>query len=199
MRVDADPLFELRRGQVFRVIAVEGKQVGDMTLLSRHDLRETFSSHMTAALNGSLRKAARLYSRPPFANVMLTVTDDPVGVHWIHGRCTRMWYRERLGAEDRPNCHDNLLGALGPYGIGAYDLPLDTFNISYGASFGPYAKRYFRIGHLGDINDGWLAGVLAVTEMALAVAGIPHKKGGVQAAMDYLVSVHRSPARAAAE
>ena len=34
-------------------------------------------------------------------------------------------------------------------------LALDTFNISYGASFGPYAKKYFRIGHLGDINDGW--------------------------------------------
>ena len=67
-------------------------------------------------------------------------------------------------------------------------LALETFNISYGASFGPYAKKYFRIGHLGDINDGWMMGVLATTEMALSLAGIPHKKGGVQAAMDYIVS-----------
>src|ERR1700738_477826 len=36
-------------------------------------------------------------------------------------------------------------------------------------------------------------------EMVLALAGIPHRKGGVQAAMDYLVSVHGSAARAAAE
>jgi alanine-glyoxylate transaminase / serine-glyoxylate transaminase / serine-pyruvate transaminase len=78
-------------------------------------------------------------------------------------------------------------------------LALDTFNISYGASFGPYAKKYFRIGHLGDINDGWMMGVLATTEMALAVAGIPHKKGGVQAAMDYIVSAQRGAARVAAE
>jgi len=78
-------------------------------------------------------------------------------------------------------------------------LALDTFNISYGASFGPYAKKYFRIGHLGDINDGWLMGVLASTEMSLGLAGIPHKKGGVQAAMDYIVSAHSSGARAAAE
>jgi len=78
-------------------------------------------------------------------------------------------------------------------------LALDTFNIAYGASFGPYAKKYFRIGHLGDINDGWLVGALAATEMALALAGIPHKKGGVQAAMDYIVSAHSSAARAAAE
>src|SRR3984893_2905039 len=78
-------------------------------------------------------------------------------------------------------------------------LALDTFNISYCATFGPYAKKYFRIGHLGDINDGWMMGVLASTEMALAVAGIPHKKGGVQAAMDYIVSAHSGGARAAAE
>src|SRR6202046_3945839 len=78
-------------------------------------------------------------------------------------------------------------------------LALDQFDISFGASFGPYAKRYFRIGHLGDINDGWLMGVLAMTEMALGLAGIPHKKGGVQAAMDYIASAHSGGARAAAE
>ena len=76
---------------------------------------------------------------------------------------------------------------------------LDTFNIAYGASFGPYAGKYFRIGHLGDINDGTLIGALGITEMALALAGIPHKKGGVQAAMDYLVSAHSGSSRAAAE
>jgi alanine-glyoxylate transaminase / serine-glyoxylate transaminase / serine-pyruvate transaminase len=76
---------------------------------------------------------------------------------------------------------------------------LDTFNIAYGASFGPYAGKYFRIGHLGDINDGTLVGALGITEMALALAGIPHKKGGVQAAIDYLVSAHTGSSRAAAE
>ena len=79
------------------------------------------------------------------------------------------------------------------------NLALDTFNIAYGASFGPYAKKYFRIGHLGDINDGWLLGALAATEMSLSLAGIPHKKGGVQAAMDYIVTAHASGSRAAAE
>jgi len=78
-------------------------------------------------------------------------------------------------------------------------LALDTFNISYGASFGQYSGKYFRIGHLGDINDGMLIGALSITEMALALAGIPHKKGGVQAAMDYIVSAHAGPSRAAAE
>jgi alanine-glyoxylate transaminase/serine-glyoxylate transaminase/serine-pyruvate transaminase len=78
-------------------------------------------------------------------------------------------------------------------------LALDTFNISYGASFGAYAGKYFRIGHLGDINDGMLIGGLGITEMALSLAGIPHKKGGVQAAMDYLTAAHGSAAKQAAE
>ena len=78
-------------------------------------------------------------------------------------------------------------------------LALDTFNIAYGASFGPYAGKYFRIGHLGDINDGTLVGALGITEMALGLAGIPHKKGGTQAAIDYLVTAHAGEKRAAAE
>jgi alanine-glyoxylate transaminase/serine-glyoxylate transaminase/serine-pyruvate transaminase len=78
-------------------------------------------------------------------------------------------------------------------------LALDTFNISYGASFGRFAGKMFRIGHLGDTNDATIIGALAATEMALALAGVPHKKGGVQVAMDYFVSAHAAPARVAAE
>ena len=78
-------------------------------------------------------------------------------------------------------------------------VALEHFNISYGASFGPFAGKMFRIGHLGDINETMLIGALGATEMALSVAGVPHKKGGTQAAMDYLVSQVTSPASAAAE
>jgi alanine-glyoxylate transaminase / serine-glyoxylate transaminase / serine-pyruvate transaminase len=78
-------------------------------------------------------------------------------------------------------------------------LALEHFNISYGASFGRFQGKMFRIGHLGDTNDTMLMGALAATEMSLALAGVPHKKGGVQAAMDYLVSAHGSAAKQAAE
>ncbi|MBI3434673.1 MAG: aminotransferase class V-fold PLP-dependent enzyme [Proteobacteria bacterium] len=79
------------------------------------------------------------------------------------------------------------------------NLALATFNISLGTSFGAYAGKYFRIGHLGDVNDGHMIGALALIEMALALARVPHKRGGVQAAMDCLVSAHAQPVRAAAE
>jgi alanine-glyoxylate transaminase / serine-glyoxylate transaminase / serine-pyruvate transaminase len=78
-------------------------------------------------------------------------------------------------------------------------LALENFNIAYGASFGPFAGKMFRIGHLGDINETAMIGGLGATEMALALAGVPHKKGGVQAAMDYFVSARSSSARVAAE
>lgn len=100
------------------------------------------------------------------------------------------YYSPTITAVMMPEGHD---------GDAFRNLALETFNISYGASFGPYAGKYFRIGHLGDINDGTLIGALANTEMALALGGVPHKKGGVQAAMDYIVSAHAGPARAAAE
>jgi alanine-glyoxylate transaminase/serine-glyoxylate transaminase/serine-pyruvate transaminase len=58
--------------------------------------------------------------------------------------------------------------------------------MSLGSGLGKVAGKVFRIGHLGDFNDLMLAGTLAGVEMGLAVAGVPHAKGGVQAALDFL-------------
>ena len=52
---------------------------------------------------------------------------------------------------------------------------------------GKVAGKVFRIGHLGDFNDLMLAGTLAGVEMGLELANVPHKKGGIATAMDYLV------------
>jgi len=71
-------------------------------------------------------------------------------------------------------------------------IVLDNFNMSLGSGLGKLAGKVFRIGHLGDFNDLMLAGTLAGVEMGLAVAGVPHKKGGTAAAMEYLVSTKTS-------
>ena len=63
---------------------------------------------------------------------------------------------------------------------------LDRFNLSLGNGLGKIQGKVFRIGHLGDFNALMLAGTLAGIEMGLAVAGVPHRKGGVQAALDDL-------------
>jgi len=63
---------------------------------------------------------------------------------------------------------------------------LERFNMSLGTGLGKLGGRVFRIGHLGDFNDLSLLGTLGGVEMGLQAAGVPHKKGGVQAAIDYL-------------
>jgi alanine-glyoxylate transaminase / serine-glyoxylate transaminase / serine-pyruvate transaminase len=65
---------------------------------------------------------------------------------------------------------------------------LDNFDMSLGAGLGKLAGKVFRIGHLGHFNDLMLAGTLSGVEMGLALAGIPHKEGGVQAALRELAS-----------
>jgi alanine-glyoxylate transaminase/serine-glyoxylate transaminase/serine-pyruvate transaminase len=116
-------------------------------------------------------------------------------------RAVKAWGLETI-CRDAKYYSPTLTAVLLPEGHNAdafRALALDTFNISYGSSFGPFAGRYFRIGHLGDLNDTMLMGALAATEMTLALARMPHKKGGVQAAMDYLTSAHSGAAKQAAE
>jgi alanine-glyoxylate transaminase/serine-glyoxylate transaminase/serine-pyruvate transaminase len=70
-------------------------------------------------------------------------------------------------------------------------LILGKFNMSLGAGLGRLAGRVFRIGHLGSLNDLTLAGTLAGVEMGLALAGVPHRTGGVNAALEYLTECAR--------
>ena len=63
---------------------------------------------------------------------------------------------------------------------------LEKYNMSLGNGLGILKDRVFRIGHLGDFGDLQLIGTLGGVEMGLRVAGVPHKSGGVQAAVDYL-------------
>jgi alanine-glyoxylate transaminase/serine-glyoxylate transaminase/serine-pyruvate transaminase len=63
---------------------------------------------------------------------------------------------------------------------------LDKFDMSLGNGLSKIAGRVFRIGHLGDINDLTLIATLSGVEMGLAIAGIPHRAGGVACAMEYL-------------
>src|SRR5215203_5406324 len=59
-------------------------------------------------------------------------------------------------------------------------------NMSLGNGLGPLADRVFRIGHLGDFHDLMVTGTLSGVEMGLKVRGVPHRPGGVEAAVSYL-------------
>ncbi len=109
-------------------------------------------------------------------------------------RAVRAWGLEVLCAN--PAEYSNSLTAvMMPQGHDADRLRktiLEAYDMSLGTGLGKLAGKIFRIGHLGDFNDLALAGTLAGVEMGLALASVPHQKGGVQAALDYLAECARS-------
>jgi alanine-glyoxylate transaminase/serine-glyoxylate transaminase/serine-pyruvate transaminase len=64
---------------------------------------------------------------------------------------------------------------------------LEKFDMSLGTGLGKLKGKAFRIGHLGDINELTLMGVICGVEMGLGLAGVPHQPGGAQAAMRSLL------------
>lgn len=74
------------------------------------------------------------------------------------------------------------------------EAALSHFDMSLGTGLGKLAGKVFRIGHLGDTNDLTIIGALAGVEMALGLANVPHRVGGVQAAMAYLAEAARGTA-----
>ena len=108
-------------------------------------------------------------------------------------RAVRAWGLEVLCLN--PDEYSNSVTAvLLPPGCDADEfrrIVLDRFNLSLGNGLGKLKGKVFRIGHLGDFNDLMLAGTLSGIEMGLALAEIPHSRGGVQAALDYLTEAAR--------
>jgi alanine-glyoxylate transaminase/serine-glyoxylate transaminase/serine-pyruvate transaminase len=94
-----------------------------------------------------------------------------------------------LVCEDPEAYSSSLTAVFTPDGHSADDLRrviLDRFDMSLGTGLGRLAGRAFRIGHLGSFNDLMLAGTLAGVEMGLKLSGIPHREGGIMAAMGVL-------------
>ena len=70
---------------------------------------------------------------------------------------------------------------------------LERFDLSLGNGLGKVQGKVFRIGHLGDMNELMLAGTLCGIEMGLGLADVPHKVGGVDAALDFLKKNKAAP------
>ena len=66
------------------------------------------------------------------------------------------------------------------------DVALKNYDMSLGAGLSKVKGKVFRIGHLGHFNDLMLMATLSGVEMALDIANVPHKAGGVLAAMEVL-------------
>jgi len=131
-----------------------------------------------------LREAIAMLEEEGLANVFAR--------HARHGEATRRAV-EAWGLEvqcQEPQDFSNVLTAVRlPEGHDAdafRAVVLERFDMSLGNGLGKIKGRVFRIGHLGDFNDSMLMGTLSNVEMGLTLAGVPHDKGGVDAAMAFL-------------
>jgi alanine-glyoxylate transaminase/serine-glyoxylate transaminase/serine-pyruvate transaminase len=113
--------------------------------------------------------------------------------HHRHAEATRgavrAWGLEMV-CEDPQEYSNSLTAAFMPEGHDAdrlRNIILENFDLSLGAGLSKLAGKVLRIGHLGSFNDLMLAGTLSGIEMGLRLAGIPHKSGGVMAALESLV------------
>jgi alanine-glyoxylate transaminase / serine-glyoxylate transaminase / serine-pyruvate transaminase len=114
-------------------------------------------------------------------------------------RAVRAWGLEVV-ALNPAEYSSSLTAVLVPAGVNAdhvRNIILENFDMSLGTGLGKLAGKIFRIGHLGDFNDLSLMGTLAGVEMGLGLAGVAHKKGGVDAAMAYLAeaAAKKGPAK----
>ena len=116
--------FSVPRGHVFRIVCVEGSQVGDLNLWNAKDLSERFFSGKTRALHAThLTTGDRLWSSLPSLRPMATITrdtldwygwdEDGAGVHDVIGtRCDPYTNCLLNGTEYHHCCHSNLVRAL---------------------------------------------------------------------------------------
>jgi alanine-glyoxylate transaminase / serine-glyoxylate transaminase / serine-pyruvate transaminase len=120
--------------------------------------------------------------------------DAIIARHRRHAEATRQAVRGwglDIVCRDPDEYSSTLTAVLLPDGHDADDLRrliLDRYNMSLGAGLGKLAGKAFRIGHVGDLGDLWLAGALCGVQMGLAQAKVPVSGDGVAAALGYLGS-----------
>jgi alanine-glyoxylate transaminase/serine-glyoxylate transaminase/serine-pyruvate transaminase len=145
-----------------------------------------------------LREAIQMLEEEGLANVFAR--------HDRHAEATRRavrgWNLEIL-CQEPAEYSSSLTAVMMPAGHDAdrfRAIVLEHFDMSLGQGLSKLSGKIFRIGHLGDFNDLSLMGTLSGVEMGLELAGVPCRKGGAQAAMDYLAEQarERSQARRAA-
>jgi alanine-glyoxylate transaminase/serine-glyoxylate transaminase/serine-pyruvate transaminase len=66
------------------------------------------------------------------------------------------------------------------------DYCREKCGVVLGRALGKSEGKGFRIAHMGHVNAPMMLGTLSVVEMGLAALGLPHGKGGAQAAIEYL-------------
>jgi alanine-glyoxylate transaminase / serine-glyoxylate transaminase / serine-pyruvate transaminase len=161
----------------------------DWTLMAKRP-QKSFIGTLPVNIFYGLRESIRLIEEEGLDNV--------VARHARLGEATRRAVQAWAGnngpqlfCTNPTRYSDSVTAVLMPEGFDAEAVrrtARNRFNVSLGGGLGKLGGKIFRIGHLGDLNEPMLLGALAAVEMALRMNGIPHGRGGVDAAMDFLAT-----------
>ncbi len=151
--------FSVPKGHFFRILSIDGPQVGDLNLWNAHDLTERFFSGKTRALHAThVTTGHRLWSTLPNLRPMATITHDTLGwygfdefggsVHDVIGtRCDPYTNRLLSGGDYHHCCHSNLTRALaGAKGLSfaeAEPFVHDVLNVFMCTGFTADTHQYF--------------------------------------------------------
>lgn len=171
--------FVVKKGQVLRVIAHEGKQVADIRFLNAHDYREQFVARWSIPLNsaegiGGTKRIKKLYSKPPWNNVMLTVIDDKVGDHNFGCQCAPILYK-MWGQPGHLSCADLFDECLKPYNLSMQDLDsAGVFNVFMPVRFLDDENGTFQF-QSPSCNKGDYIDFLAEMDILVAATSCPEE------------------------
>ena len=174
-------------GSFFRIVSIEGPQVGDLNLWNAHDLSERFFSGKTRALNAThVGKGDRLWSTLPHLRPMATITEDTLGwygfdadgggIHDVIGtRCDPYTHRLLSGGDYHHCCHSNLSRALAAArGIDVREAEMhvhDVLNVFMCTGFTRDTHQYFM--KASPVRPGDFIEFFAEIDLLIALSACP--------------------------
>lgn len=177
--------FAVKKGQVFRLICIDGSQVADMDVFNLKNAKEAFSSSFTRTVMGThLTTGHQLLSEAPYFRPMFTIVADTVGLKpsrrgavshdLMMGRCNRKIHEWFTGNKRHPNCQDNIARAIKPFGMGPHEVH-DPFNVFMRTGINEKGQLFYEtpLAKKGDYVD-----FRAEMDCLVAISACPGKSSG---------------------
>ncbi len=114
-------MHEIKRGQTFRIVDLEGNQAVDTLFYNAHDLADRYSAQDTIRAQGGIYLTTGTQLRSSEGNVLLTIVADTCGRHdTLGGACSAESNQVRYALDKRPmhSCRDTFLKVIGRWGQG---------------------------------------------------------------------------------
>lgn len=132
--------FVVKAGQVFRIVQIDGPQIGDVWLFNQQNPQEKFMGHTTFLHEGAYPKQySQFWSCMPHVRPMATMLLEhsgnpklPENFHnhvVLGGHCTERQWEMLSGVKGHSNCHENGIQAVAPFGLSEQDILHDNFMV----------------------------------------------------------------------